>query len=371
LKSFNRLFASGVLLAAIAIAACEETTTPPPPDPPPQIGVSRQFTRNGNFPEDTTTGLQSNNAFDVLVDSQGRTWISEQAGLSRFIGGAGDGTWNENNVLPNPKCRGMLEHNGKIWTGTWGGGVAVYDMTGDVWSILNVDSGLVNNMVGSIAAVGDSIYMATNSGASIYVDNDQIAMEDRWTTIPITDTEEGIVGILTRIISVVRVAHTPTRGMEVWFAPRMQAPVPDGEEANYGITVYREGQFQPAYYTTVNSDLAEPNVNDLYYDPDTDLFWLAFATQGVASLDVDGRTWTYYRQSNGLPSEVVYSVTKVGENIWVGTQGGVARMNSNGSWQGYGRSGGLPGDKVRRVYSNDPSELWACIIDGGVALLDP
>jgi hypothetical protein len=226
-------------------------------------------------------------------------------------------------------------------------------------------------MVGDVDASGDSIYMATNNGASIYVDNDQISMEDRWTTIPINDREEGIVGILTRVISTVRVAYTPTRGMEVWFAPRMQSPVPDGEEADYGITVYREGQFQPAYYTTVNSDLAEPNVNDLYYDPDTDLFWLAFATKGVASLDVDNRTWTYYTQSRGLPSNVVYSVTKVGDTIWVGTQGGVARMNSNGSWQGYGRSGGLPGDRVRCVYSNDPSDLWACIIDGGVALLDP
>jgi ligand-binding sensor domain-containing protein len=371
LSSFNRLFALGLLLATIAIAACEETVTPPPPDPPPQIGVSMRFTLNGNLPEDTTTGLQSNDAYDVIVDSQNRTWIADQVGLSRFRGSKGDGTWNQNNVLPNPKCRGLLEHNNKIWVGTWGGGVGVYDMAGDVWSALSVDSGLVNDVVGDIDAEGDNIYFATNDGASMYTDVDTLAMEDRWYTYPVADFEEGTLGILTPIISAVKVAHTRTRGMEVWFTPRMQTVVVPGEESFHGITVYREGQFLPIHYTTVNSDLAEPNVTDLFYDPVTDLFWMTFATAGVASLDVDMADWTYYRMSNGLPSNVAYSVTKVGDVMWVGTQGGVAKMKSDGSWQGYGRSGGLPGDRVRRVYSNNPSQLWACMIDHGAALLVP
>ena len=151
----------------------------------------------------------------------------------------------------------------------------------------------------------------------------------------------------------------------------MQSLIPSGEESNYGITVFREGQFQPAYYTTVNSDLAEANVTDIYYDQDTDLFWISFASSGVASLDVDGKKWTYHGQSNGLPSNTVYSVTKVDDQIWVGTQGGVAKLKSDGTWQGYGRSGGLPGDRVRCVYSSDSTDLWACIIDQGVVQLEP
>jgi ligand-binding sensor domain-containing protein len=68
---------------------------------------------------------------------------------------------------------------------------------------------------------------------------------------------------------------------------------------------------------------------------------------------------------------VVYSIAKVGDVLWVGTQSGVAEMKSDGKFQGYGMSGGLPGDRVRRVYSDDPNELWTGYIDRGAALLDP
>lgn len=368
MNSFNRLLVFGLVLATAAIAACDEDTLPPPPDPPPQINVNLRYTLSPGLPEDTTSGLQSDDAFDILLDAQARTWVATQAGVSRFIGSSGDGTFNQNNVLPNPKCRALLEHNDKLWVGTWGGGVATYDMTGDVWSTLDVDSGLVNDMVGDIDAVGDSIFFATNDGASIYLDIDTLAMVDRWYAYPAGRDEDGI---LTPVVSAVEIAHTQTRGMEIWFAPRMQSLITPGEEGDYGMSVFRQGLFETIYYTTVNSALAEPNVNDLYYDPDTDLMWVAFATEGVATVDVDGKTWTYYRMSNGLPSNVVYSVTKVGDVIWVGTQGGLARMKSDGQWQGYGRSGGLPADRVRRVYSSGPSELWACFVEAGAARLDP
>ena len=356
-----------VLLAIIVVVACEDTVTPPPPEPPPQINVNYRYTLSSAFPQDTTSGLQSNNAFDIIVDSQDRTWVATQAGVSRFQGKTGDGTWNQNNVLPNPKCRALLEHNGKLWVGTWGGGVGVYDMGGNTWSILDTDSGLVNDMVGDISGVGDSIFIATNDGASIYVDDDQLEMVNRWHTVPIGRNN----GILTDVISVVLVAQTSTRGMEVWYGPRVQSVLTPEEKNNHGITVFREGQFLPTYYTTVNSDLAEPNVNDIFFDEDTELFWLAFANSGIASVDVDAKTWTYYTMADGLPSDITYSVTKAGDVIWVGTQGGVARLKSDGKWQGYGRAGGLPADRVRRVYSNEASKLWACFIEDGAALLDP
>jgi hypothetical protein len=375
LNSFNRLFVLCLLLATIVVVACEDNPLPPPPEPPPQITVDFRYTYNSNVSQDTTTGLQNDDAFDIIVDSQDRTWVATQGGVSRFRGRTGDGTWNQNNTLPNPKCRSLLEYHGKIWIGTWGGGVATYDMNGDLWSVLDQDSGLVNDMVGDIAAAGDStIYFATNNGASIYVDDDQLDMSLRWTTYPIADREADIPtdGILVPVISAVEIADTPGRGVEVWFAPRVPVPVEEGKEANYGITVFREGQLFPdRYYTMVNSALADPDMNDIFYDPDTDLFWLAFSRVGVASVDVDAKTWTYYRMADGLPSNVVYSITKVGDVIWAGTQGGVARMRPDGTWQGYGTAGGLPADRVRRVYSNDPSQLWACFIEQGAAKLKP
>jgi ligand-binding sensor domain-containing protein len=367
LNSFSRLFFLGLLLATVVIAACEDNPVPPPPDPPAQINVKYRLTYNSDI-TDTVKGLQSNDVFDVIVDSQDRTWVATQAGVSRFRGTTGDGKWNQNDELPNPKCRSLLEHNGKVWVGTWGGGVATHEMTSGMWSKLNVDSGLVNDMVADIAGVGNTIYFATNDGASIYTDDPQLDLNDRWETMPVGRPSDGI---LSPVVSVVLIAQTSTRGQEVWFGPRMEELIQFGDEDNHGITVFREGLSQPIYYTMVNSGLTEPNVNDIYFDESTQLFWVAFSTTGLASVDVDASTWTYYTKVDGLPSDVIYSITKVGGVLWVGTQSGVAEMKSNGKFQGFGSSGGLPGDRVRRVFSDDPNELWSGYIGQGAALLDP
>lgn len=367
MSSFTRLIGFALLLAVFAVVACDDDGKPSPPDPPPQIKVVQTFRFNPN-PADTVTGLQSDSVFDILVDSQDRTWVATESGVSRFIDKQGDGVFNQNNVLPNPKCRALLEHNGKIWIGTWGGGVGIHDIGSDTWTKLNSDSGLVNDMVSDIAAVGDSVFIATNGGVSIYTDDDQLAMRDRWETIG-DEPGELRMPLGMPLVSSVEIAHRPTR-MEMWYGPRMEEMIPPGDEDLYGITVMREGLALPIYYTMVNSGLLEAFVTDIFYDEIADLFWVSFATKGLASVDVDGSTWSYYGTADGLPSEVVYSATVVDDVVWIGTQRGIAQK-LNGTFQGYGRSGGLPSDRVRKVYSDTPSRLWAGFIDAGAARLDP
>jgi ligand-binding sensor domain-containing protein len=354
------------LLAIFAAIGCEDDPNPEAPAPAPQISVRTHFTRNPN-PADTVTGLQHNDSYDVLVDVQGRTWIATQAGVSRFIGTAGDGVFNERTTLPNPKCRALLEFNGKIWVATSGGGAGVYDIGGDMWSILDTDSGMINNNVNSIAGHpnGTTVYFATSNGASIYRDLPEVPMNERWRAFRPSQ------GLLDPVVSVIEIAVTATRGREIWYGPRFEEMLEPDDEGDHGITVQRQGLSQPIKYTLLNSGLLEPNVNDIFYDADTDLFWIAFATKGLAFVDVDGSSWIYLNQQDGLPSNVVYSVTKVGDDIWVGTQAGVARMLPDGTFRGYARSGGLPADRVRRVYSDDPDNLWCAFVEGGTALLDP
>jgi ligand-binding sensor domain-containing protein len=59
--------------------------------------------------------------------------------------------------------------------------------------------------------------------------------------------------------------------------------------------------------------------------------------------------------------------------LWVGTQNGVARQVSEGAFRGYGHSGGLPSDRVRKLYvdPNNSDRLYLGMIDGGGALVIP
>ena len=366
MSSFTRLVCFLMLLSFFVAVGCDEDTELQGPAPDPQISVRTHFTRNPN-PADTVTGLQHNDVFDIVVDDLDRTWIASQAGVSRYIGNTGNGVFNELNVLPNPKCRALLSYNNKLWVGTSGGGVGVYDATGDSWSILDSDSGLINDNVTDITGGpnGRTLYFATTNGASIYRDEPQIDMNLRWRAFRTGQ------GLLDPVISVITIAATQTRGREIWYGPKYEALMEDGDEGKHGITVQREGLSQPITYTMLNSGLLEPDVQDIFYDEDTDLFWVAFATKGLAVVDVDASSWTYLNQQDGLPSNITYAVIKIDGVIWVGTQRGVARMLPDGTFRGYGRSGGLPGERIRALFSKTDNELWGAIIAGGAVLLDP
>ena len=177
-------------------------------------------------------------------------------------------------------------------------------------------------------------------------------------------------GLLDPVVSVITIAET-NRGWEFWYGPRFEELMEDGDERKHGITVQRAGLSRPITYTMVNSGLLEANVNDIFFDEDTELFWIAFATKGLAVVDVDASSWTYVHMEHGLPSNITYAITKIDGAIWVGTQRGVARELPDGTFRGYGRDGGLPGERIRSMFSNADDVLWSAIIEGGAVLLDP
>jgi hypothetical protein len=125
------------------------------------------------------------------------------------------------------------------------------------------------------------------------------------------------------------------------------------------------------HLTTVDSDLPEPNINQIRFDDNTGLFWMAFATKGLGYLDMDSATWRFYTTSDGLPSNSIYSITEVDGVLWVATQNGIARQRSSGSWQPYNTGGGLKEDRVRRLYSDDPTRIWLSYIEAGGGSVDP
>ncbi len=131
--------------------------------------------------------------------------------------------------------------------------------------------------------------------------------------------------------------------------------------------IYREIQF----LTPVDSDLPGLDMNDIFYDVDTGLFWLAFATKGIGVVDLGASTWQFYTTTHGLPSNQVYSLAKVNGVMWVATQKGIARQVGSGSWRSYNSGAGLRADRVRRVYSDNPDRIWLSYIEAGAGVVDP
>jgi ligand-binding sensor domain-containing protein len=309
-----------------------------------------------------TKGLQDNDIFDILVDSSGRTWFATGAGVARFNGTVADTAFDQNTGLTNPKCRALAEYNGKLWVATWGGGIGMCDLATDVWGFLNEELGLASDLVSDIDVYDDLLYFATNGGVNTYDDDDQLPMAQRWSLY----SGDHVLG---NFVSAVEVDVTP-RGIERWYGP-IGDDIARGDEEGRGIAVIRQSFPQPIHYTSSNSGIPEPRINDIFYDSAKDEFWIGFETKGLAKVDVSGSTWTIYTVGDGLPSELVHSITKVGDVIWVGTQNGIARQLPSGAFRGYGRAGGLPADRARVVYADSEGRLWVGFMEGGAALVDP
>ncbi|MDH3215568.1 MAG: hypothetical protein OEN01_04645 [Candidatus Krumholzibacteria bacterium] len=192
-----------VAFAAALSYGCEDTQRPPPPPPPLQIDLEL-------FSE--SKGLPDNDVFDILVDSQARTWISTDAGVF-MTQGAQSQIFDEFSGIPNRKCRGLAEHNGKIFVGTWGGGLAFYDGS-PMWTPLPImqgnQPGLVSDRVFEMAADDTSLWVCTAAGVSQYKNDDALPMSERWVNHSrLVGTQEVVVGSF--------IHDDPVRGPEAWF----------------------------------------------------------------------------------------------------------------------------------------------------------
>jgi ligand-binding sensor domain-containing protein len=359
-----------VLFAIVAVAAvgCESTTKPPPPPSPAHINLV------------AIQGMPSDDVFDVFVDSKDRVWVSTEQGLLMFPNAqassykVADAKWfTDREGIPNLRCRALAELNKKIYVGTWGGGIgigdslAIYSPTGK-WETVGPDEGLPIGRVTGLAADDSSIWLATVEGVYQYVDNPLIPVEDR--IIDHTSTSEFGDGVFSSII----VHNSDTRGPEVWASENRRDV--GGVFVPGGIRVLRFPGSQ--YFNTSTSAIPSNDVNAVAYDPAADLIWSGHAFMGIASLDVDARTWVTYNMANGLVSDLVSAIAVNNLNtpwkrgtVWIATQNGLTKMDPDGTMTNYTDGSGLLNLRVRNVRVDMNNNVWLSFVDTGAARVKP
>jgi ligand-binding sensor domain-containing protein len=98
------------------------------------------------------------------------------------------------------------------------------------------------------------------------------------------------------------------------------------------------------------------------------LFWAMFAPNGQS------QTWTHYDEANsGLPFNTVNAVqVDPSGNLWIGTDYGLARLDTAGAWTVWQTADSdIPGNAVRSLHLDPASGgLWVGTFQNGVALFD-
>ncbi len=112
----------------------------------------------------TRDGLPSDKAFAVRVDGE-RVWVGTDAGLAYYEGGRwGSFTVEDGLAHPAVLAIDVNPETGDVWIGTMGGLNRWSAGRFDTFDQFN--SGLVNDVVYAVSAVGDEVWAATAAGLS-------------------------------------------------------------------------------------------------------------------------------------------------------------------------------------------------------------
>lgn len=343
-KLTRTLFVASVA-TLLGTLGCEDTQRPDPPPPPPKIGIE-EYRQNG----DAKHKLESDEVYDVYLDSRGRLWFATDDGVSMRAGPTMT-HFDPFDGIPNPLCRAIGELHGKIYVGTWGGGAAVFNDT--TWTPLPVRNGtapgLIDGKVSAIVSDGSSLWIGTVNGVSQYFDTPGLTESQRW----VNQTPKMNPS---RIVSRMLFQPGTSRGNEVWIATK------DG-----GITVIRPTS--STRYTSTTTGLPQNDVNGIAYSEQDTLFWTGMATQCVASVDVDRAVWKHLTTVDGFESNLVtgVAVRSVSGNpeVWVAAQTGITLIKADGTVVNYIGGSGLPSTRLRNILTTSDGAVWGCFIGAG------
>lgn len=374
LKAPNIWICVGIVAALLGPAAGNESNAqqaqtlpqahpavPSNPDAPGPLRKSIQFQ------------VGQRNVKTLFVES-GTTWIGTSGGLVRYQQNGDKYTHydNKSGLLSN----GVFYVNriqGKIWVGTYGGGLSIFDTQNGTWRNYNIPNGMADAFIYDVLETrnGD-IWIATWSGAN-RIAGGQMDDTHSWQTYTVENTDGGlpndwVYGLAEGINGEIWLA---TEGGIARFIDNKWASWrhKDGLGAPYE-RVAQDIQFQndPAKFSSHHArQKVEQGLQDIKvaYNPNYVIALLVApsgevwaGTWGGGLSRFDGRRWQTYTVADGLPGNHVFALGQdPAGGIWVGTSNGLAKFDGK-SFLTYKRSDGLFSNVVFSIAFGADGSAW-------------
>lgn len=310
----------------------------------------------------------------TLLVEKGTTWIGTSGGLVRYQPNGDKYTHydNKSGLLSN----GVFYVNRvqeKIWVGTYGGGLSVFDAQKGSWQNYNIPNGMADAFVYDVLETqnGD-IWIATWSGANRIVGG-RVDDISSWQTYTVENTGGGLPNDWVYGLA-------EGKNGEIWLATEGGiALFSDNHWANWqhedGLgapyeSVADDIQFQndPAQFSSHHArQKVEQGLQDIKvaYNPNYVIALLVApsgevwaGTWGGGLSRFDGKRWLTYTVDDGLPGNHVFSLGQdPAGDIWVGTSNGLAKFDGQ-SFLTYGRADGLYSDVVFSIAFGADGSAW-------------
>ncbi len=246
---------------------------------------------------------------DILVDDTGAVWIAHFNGLSRWDKGKLS-TYTTEDGLPDNRVNALLlNRDGSLWVGTWGGVAIIPDRDFSRIETITTAQGLLHNMVNVILAdsrggMWFGSHVAPAGGISCHRDG-----QWRYFTVKEGLPHNDITSLL---------EQTPDK---IW------AGTGYFEHGGAALFVREKDSWRIGQTLTKEDGLAGWRVRTIFPDSAGDL-WFGSETEGVARLH--NGTFTVLSTRDGFPHQEITSIVEDEDrNLWFGTLNGVTVIERN------------------------------------------
>ncbi|MEE9257900.1 MAG: two-component regulator propeller domain-containing protein [Nitrospinaceae bacterium] len=308
----------------------------------------------------------------VLKQSGNSLWMGTSTGVIRYDTSTAESYEvfdNKNGLLSNGIFSIVLDQNRMPWVGTYGGGLSYYD--GKRWSNINTPHGLCDAFVYDVKFTGDTMWIATWSGAN-RVRGDPYSRAS-WESFTVENTGGGLIDDWVYALEI-------GKDGRIWFGTENGISVFDGSQwrawnhenglgASYESVKKDNRQVVSALQGSHHSRSAPhlPNIETQGYRPNyvvsmrmdhKERLWIGTWGGGLSVFDTKTHRFRNYTVANGLPGNFVLAIEEgpLG-NLWIGTNGGLSRFDGT-TFENYSKINGLISDYVFSLEFGSGHSLW-------------
>ena len=320
----------------------------------------------------------SSRFYEIALVGDGELWAASvpddqqrtlSAGAYRLV----NDTWtvfDRSTGMPNDELVALeTDRSGRLWIGTWGGGVSMYDVT-NTWVNINRDRSVLRGVPGGPAFVVISDIQRDRDGNMWLLNNlAGVAVLDNFPPTQQLLIDQVALG-LDPTIDFYRMAIGPD-GLK-WIASRTHGFI----LLDDGGTPFTRGDDRFVVVDQgVEPRLTSKRVSGVYVD-DTGKVWLATDSGlNVLTPDYDRAAgvlrrsaWRTYTTFDGLLSSEINAIEGDDSgNIWVGTEAGLSRIGADGEldFTMTRSNSGLIDNRVKGLtFDSRMGEMWIGTFDG-------
>ena len=251
--------------------------------------------------------------------------------------------------------------DGFIWMGTRGGGVTRFD--GITFQTFTTKDSLAGNYINAIESYDDKIWVATNSGLSMY-------SSKQWTSIPFfTGKAIQDVLIVDEVLWAVAEGElyftSPYKPLLLEKAVGFPSNIKSIQKSDNGV-LWGIASSEVFYYKDgleiLNVDYPLECISS-----QNNQVWLG--THGHGLFKKDASNFMEYGHLMGIENEIIYNVYQAGEDLWISTlQKGLFQFNTlDSSFSNFKEINGLANNHVRVSLKDSWGNLWVGTGGSGVS----